>query len=67
VINQTAELTAAADALIAAGRPWEETKRIMKMAVAERAVERARGNVCRAARILKMHRNTLSRILEKSA
>lgn len=65
--NQTAELTAAADALIAAGRPWEETKQIMKIAVAERAVERARGNVCRAARMLKMHRNTLSRILEKSA
>jgi DNA-binding NtrC family response regulator len=61
------EIQSAADALVSVRVPWEEAVKLMKHAVLERALEVSRGNKCRAARLLKMHRNTFERALKATA
>lgn len=42
--------------------PIDEAKRLLAQAMVEVAIEDAGGNQCLAARMLKLHRNTLVRI-----
>jgi Bacterial regulatory protein, Fis family len=55
----------AARLVLAADCGRDEAVRLLKIEVYRAALERAGGNLCRTARLLRVHRNTLARELEK--
>jgi ActR/RegA family two-component response regulator len=61
------EIEAAAEALVAIGASWDEAKYLMTRAVLDKALDKTKGNISRAARLLKMHRNTFTRQIERRA
>ena len=54
-----------ADLVIDAGIESHEAIRLLRTALLREALERSRGNVCRAAKLLGQHRNTLNRMLDE--
>jgi DNA-binding NtrC family response regulator len=61
------EIEAAAETLVAIGASYEDAKELLVNAVVNKALEVAGGNKCKAARMLKVHRNTFTRLLGKTA
>lgn len=66
-MERNLDLSAAADLLVSEQVCWHEAVKRLKRAVLLRALEVSRGNQCRASRMLKMHRNTFSRVMKETA
>lgn len=58
-IRETAKL------VLDAGISWKQKGEVLDRELLVEALERTRGNMCRAARILQMHRNTVTRQLDR--
>jgi ActR/RegA family two-component response regulator len=52
----------AAEILVNADVGWAEAKKLMMRAVINRALDETNGNMSKAARLLKVHRNTMIRV-----
>ena len=63
-MRETALIRLAAQQMLAAGMNTSEGARELRKAMIVEELELVHGNVCRAARALGMHRNTLSRQME---
>lgn len=57
-------ISAAAQLALDAGCGMREAARLLQQEILRQALERARGNICRAADLLDCHRNSLTRQLE---
>lgn len=61
------EIEQAAETLVSIGASYEEAKELLINAVVSKALDAAEGNKCKAARMLRVHRNTFTRLLGKTA
>jgi ActR/RegA family two-component response regulator len=59
-------LKSVATMALADGLGLKHIEHLFRLAVVSQAMEQSRYNKCRASRLLKMHRNTLGRILHDS-
>lgn len=61
------QINSVAECMIRAGVTWDEAHQLFKVCYASEALDLARQNQCRAARMIGVHRNTLRRMLGDDA
>lgn len=63
-VRKGSPLYLAARQMLQAGMSWEEAHHLVNSEFVIAALEKSRGNVCKAAILLNLHRNTLGRQLQ---